>query len=635
MKLIRSAVFAIMLMLPALAHATSFFTTNNQGQILQPNGQVWQGRGIAVGASELDTLLTNSQAQPLTTLFPDINYVRLDINLSNYNCGAYDFTLNLPTSMVGNGQTLNNPLSYYVTELTKLNIVVIIDQHAFPQANSNYTATCSVQSGTQLTAEETWYQTWVQAFSNNAYVWYQTPNEPFWSANNGNAPVTTEQLGIYNTIRQTNNSIVVLELIGGGDTGYLGSPCQVSNSCLSPTSSYSNMTSVVWDLHVYSGCSGDSTSNPPVTCDVHPESYFTSAITGAISQINTIPTSVGNNTPVLIGEFGPNNIGDVYTNNGTGYDVNGLATIDAVFDSGLSGAAWITGFCAMSTNCAATTTNTDSLLNSNTELTTNYGSYVSTWTSTNPCCSLSQTQVPAQYNPNQYKYPLLIWLHPSGEGDSWYQGNASSTQLSNSGYEGALFNTTSFLTAYPAVIVLPYADQTTDNPQNFGAVENWGGWANNGTVGSGTNYSGDTGPNTFALLDMVQFLEENYCIDPNRIYVEGFSLGGIGSEYLMLLYNSVNGSPGIFAAGASMAGVLEINGFNSSGAGNGPTQANANTMQNVPVWWFSGGQDSDSKPGDWNNPIATDLGATSYPSAITSVSTNKIGNSQMEYTLCP
>lgn len=242
---------------------------------------------------------------------------------------------------------------------------------------------------------------------------------------------------------------------------------------------------------------------------------------------------------------------------------------------------------------------------------------------------------PPQYNPTNYLYPLYIWLHPDHQGDPWYyNGNTNPLFLTND--EAGSYNTTAFLTAHPAFYVAPYADQTNGNgspnscnSQADSAIENWGGWFNNGTTGSGTRYSGDTGPNTFALVQMILFLESTYSIDPNRIYCNGFSLGGIGCEYLMQNYNAYNGALGkYFAAGASTAGVNQAN--------TPVTSATANLMRTVPTWYFSGAGDGASPPGSYNSPLCTALGGTpSTLTGITSASANQCGTSAMRYTLCP
>lgn len=238
---------------------------------------------------------------------------------------------------------------------------------------------------------------------------------------------------------------------------------------------------------------------------------------------------------------------------------------------------------------------------------------------------------PAQYSGTTYKYPLYIWLHPQAEGNAWYNGsNTNALYATGSGYEAQNYNAVPFLTAYPAFIAVPYADQTTDT--SGGAVENWGGWCNSGVTGSGTVYSGDTGPNTFAVLAMINYLETQYSIDTTRIYINGFSLGGIGAEYFMQHYNAYTGDLGrVFAAGASEAGVLQINGCGGSTV----TTAQSTQMKTVPVWWFSGTNDTNSLASEWNNPMWTALaGNSSYPSAITSASSNQAGTSAMRYTLC-
>lgn len=242
---------------------------------------------------------------------------------------------------------------------------------------------------------------------------------------------------------------------------------------------------------------------------------------------------------------------------------------------------------------------------------------------------------PPSYDPTNHIYPLYIWFHPDHQGDPWYLGqNTDPLFLTND--EVGSYNTGAWLKQYPAFYVAPYADQTNGNgstnscsSQGNDAVLNWGGWFNNGTVGSGTHYSGDTGPNTFAVIQMIQFLEATYSIDPNRIIINGFSLGGIYTDYACLHYNAYTGDLGrYFAACAGSAGVNEANAP--------PNSTIANTMRNVPQWMFSGTGDNQSPPNDWNSPLCSLLGGN--PSAltgITSATANQCGTSAMRYTLCP
>lgn len=240
---------------------------------------------------------------------------------------------------------------------------------------------------------------------------------------------------------------------------------------------------------------------------------------------------------------------------------------------------------------------------------------------------------PANYS-STYTYPVLLWLHPDTEGDPWYNGgNTNPNYLSAYDADG-WFNTVSFRTNYPCFVVVAYADQTAAGiGDGNDAVENWGGWVNSGTTGSGTVYSGDTGPNVFALVNgVIPYMEGNYSIDSTRLYSMGFSLGAIGTEYLMLKYNMVNGLQKLFAAGVSCGGgVLEINGM-----GSGPTTADVTATQSPPIWNISGQNDGTSIPADWNLPVWTAItGNTNYPTAITTASASRAGTSNYYLSYLP
>lgn len=230
--------------------------------------------------------------------------------------------------------------------------------------------------------------------------------------------------------------------------------------------------------------------------------------------------------------------------------------------------------------------------------------------------------LPAQYDTTKL-YPIMLWLHPDFEGTAWYDGSNTNPLFAVNADANGFYNTVFFRTNYPAITVVGYADQISGND----AVDNWGGWANNGSTGSGTHASGDTGPNTFGIIGVIKWVLANLSADPSRVYVDGFSLGGIGAEYLLLKYNQVNGSQKIFTAATSNAGVVEINGF-----GSGPSSNDIATMQNVPVWWVSGASDSDSLPSHWNDPMWTGLaGNSNYPRPGGTEAQARAGNSQYHY----
>lgn len=236
--------------------------------------------------------------------------------------------------------------------------------------------------------------------------------------------------------------------------------------------------------------------------------------------------------------------------------------------------------------------------------------------------------LPPQYNPSLYKYPLLVWLHPNEEGNPWYTGG-NTNPLFLTTDDAANYNSVAFQTAHPSILLVPYADQSTDTCG--GCLENWGGWVNSGVVGSGTVYSGDTGPNVFATRDAVAYAVANYAVDTTRIYLAGWSLGGIGTEYQMLTANTVNGSQGkIFAAGYTLAGGLDLNG------GSGPTGTQITAMTNVPLWNFAG-PGSTNDPDNWDTTLCENYqgGSTTYAAPQASASTSRCGISQHYLWWCP
>jgi predicted peptidase len=218
--------------------------------------------------------------------------------------------------------------------------------------------------------------------------------------------------------------------------------------------------------------------------------------------------------------------------------------------------------------------------------------------------------LPANYDPH-FTYPILVHEHEDEEGDAWYDGqNGDPLYLvSGSGADG-WYNNAEWRTAYPCIVILPYADQTANRTDGDDAVENFGGWTNTGVTGTGTTFSGDSGPNVFAVAGLVQHFIESYSVNSDKVYITGDSLGGIGSWYMILMYNRVNGPSGhLFTAALPFAGVMELDGF-----GSGPNASQIAQLANVPVFAVSGAQDGTSLPADWNQPLWRALaGSSDYP----------------------
>ncbi|WP_428487034.1 hypothetical protein [Rhodopila sp.] len=170
--------------------------------------------------------------------------------------------------------------------------------------------------------------------------------------------------------------------------------------------------------------------------------------------------------------------------------------------------------------------------------------------------------LPANYNPN-IKYPTVLYLHQLD------LGTVPSVLLPE---VNPWFNSTAFRTDYPAIIVMPLLDQTADPSGN---TINFGGVSTADTAGE---------DNAIAALKQVM---ATYATDASRIYVTGNSLGGIGTEDMIIKYNAYTGTEGkIFAAALSLAG---------SDYGQGYPQPNASVvaaLKNVPFWAIHGGQDT-------------------------------------------
>nr|WP_294514059.1 hypothetical protein [uncultured Rhodopila sp.] len=170
--------------------------------------------------------------------------------------------------------------------------------------------------------------------------------------------------------------------------------------------------------------------------------------------------------------------------------------------------------------------------------------------------------LPANYNAS-IKYPTVLYLHALDMGTD----PADLVPEVN-----AWFNTTTFRTDYPSIVVMPLLDQTADPS---GQTINFGGVSTADTAGE---------TNAIAALKQVQ---AQYSVDPSRIYVTGNSMGGIGTEDMIIKYNAYTGTEGkIFAAGLSLAGADYGQGYPQ------PNAAVVTALKNVPFMAIHGGQDT-------------------------------------------
>ena len=230
----------------------------------------------------------------------------------------------------------------------------------------------------------------------------------------------------------------------------------------------------------------------------------------------------------------------------------------------------------------------------------------------------SQAQLTLAYMPHGYmnyqylllnytgtgtKSPLLVYEHENTEGSGCYVGG-SCTQLSQplaSGGAGPQdwYNNAGFQARYCAngcIIVMPYADQNSDLS---GQTSNFGGYGD--TPGSQ--------PNELGVAALIHYFLNNFNADPNRIYVTGDSLGGIGSWAMALDYNYLTGSvEKLVTATMPFAGNIS----RGSGLTNSQT---AQVTGGGFIFAINGtGDTTSSNPVNWTSPLWQAItGNTNFP----------------------
>ena len=173
-----------------------------------------------------------------------------------------------------------------------------------------------------------------------------------------------------------------------------------------------------------------------------------------------------------------------------------------------------------------------------------------------------QVLLPANYDP-LVKYATTLYLHQLD------MGNDPSGLLAE---VNPWFNTTAFRTATPTIVVMPLLDQSADPS---GQTINFGGIS-----------TGDTAGETNAIAALKQVMSQ-YSVDTSRVYVTGNSMGGIGTEDMLIKYNAYTGTEGkLFAAGLSLAGADYGQGYPT------PNASVVTALKNVPFWAIHGGQDT-------------------------------------------
>ena len=268
------------------------------GKVISPAGSHFVGRGVAIHDSDLPNYVTNAACQPLTTMFPGINMLRVF------------------------AETYWGPTTYQqqITWLTAQNIVVVLEDGLTTTGNNVGGGDGYIFTGTMLTNELNWFSGLATQYKNNTYVWFGTNNEPSIvnqsTGQNDIAALWTWQQQTYNAIRNTgNNNIIEIEQ----PSPYIqGAYAGLANTV------FSQMKNIVYGPHFYDWIWNGAAGDPGVaTIYSSPVGSTNSTWGGIVQQVANLQTltSLDGIVPVGCFEFSP------------GTDAGGPSDCNAVFEA--------------------------------------------------------------------------------------------------------------------------------------------------------------------------------------------------------------------------------------------------------------------------------------------------------------
>jgi predicted peptidase len=165
-------------------------------------------------------------------------------------------------------------------------------------------------------------------------------------------------------------------------------------------------------------------------------------------------------------------------------------------------------------------------------------------------------QYPEKMKPNKH-YPLVLFLHGAGE-----RGNDNEKQLEHG---AELFQNKKYNKRESAVVIFPQCPENTMWTHRTKEKTNQGTWKIEFPL-----YNDPTQPAAMVNL-LVDDIINSGIVDPNRVYVMGLSMGGIGVLDFLCRW------PEKYAAGVVICG------------GHNPDFINR--YYNTPIWFFHGAKD--------------------------------------------
>ena len=286
------------------ASTSANFSIKN-GQIFNPSGVQVVPKGVNVFDGVQNQAASANGATPLTTLFPGINWVRLNSGPSSGN-GTPGAVYPAPSSYLSfvqycTGYTRNTNGTWTNAGTIASPIMVVIEDHDNNLMQGPFT-------GAALTTQTNWYAALATYYLGNPYVGFGTQNEM--NSSDGTysqaaiGAMTASHVAIYNAIRATGNQGIIQIMAGVGGSN----PSTVGAGSGYNVSAYSTMTNIVWEIHCYYTL-GDTDAGKNYSTAL---GYITGAATApgdgggggtGVVGAQTI-TSANGVVPVVIGECG-------------------------------------------------------------------------------------------------------------------------------------------------------------------------------------------------------------------------------------------------------------------------------------------------------------------------------------------